>query len=397
MVSELKGAFSKSTAVLLSVLLFVFGIISLPVPAKAAPGDITGVASTGSPRNFTYNASDASQRVPERINVLSLAGNSVAPSTPLATTGLDLDGFEPGSQLEPGSALTVGASGFVPNETGIKVVIYSTPTVLATDVKADVTGKAVWEGNLPADLVGEHTLTFQGSKSYGIVVNIAETVVSPVQQLDPSSFQCVISGAELKWGFKESWRSYLTTIAKGGWETSDGANYETPEFILTSTNGSIDSATGAAIIAFDGSINFYGHEGALNTTITNFFIEITAEGNAYFVADVIGELREGGQIKQEQVRIAKLNHPKLGEDGQAVIYEPVFTAEGGEAFSYAEGDALDPMTITVNYADCGIDNGEIPAATDGDSGLLWLWILLGTIAIVAVITIAVVARKNAKK
>ena len=224
-----------------------------------------------------------------------------------------------------------------------------------------------------------------------------ENIMAKAKLESEQRYDRIISGAELKWGFKESWRSYLTTIAKGGWETSDGANYETPEFILTSTNGSIDSATGAAIIAFDGSINFYGHEGALNTTITNFFIEITAEGNAYFVADVIGELREGGQIKQEQVRIAKLNHPKLGEDGQAVIYEPVFTAEGGEAFSYAEGDALDPMTITVNYTDCGIDNGGTPAATDGDSGLLWLWILLGTIAIVAVITIAIVARKNAKK
>jgi len=397
LVSELKGAFSKSTAVLLSILLFVFGIVSIPTPAKAAPGDITGVASTGSPRNFTYSASDAPQRGPERVNVLNFTGNSVAPSTPPATTGLDLDGFEPGSQLEPGSALTVGALGFVPNETGIKVVIYSTPTVLATDVKADVTGKAVWTGNLPADLVGEHTLTFQGSKSYGIVVNIAEAVVSPVQQLDPSSFQCVISGAEMKWGFKESWRSYLTTIAKGGWETSGGASYETPEFILISTKGSTDKTSGAAIIAFDGSINFYGHEGALNTTITNFFIEITADGNAYFVADVIGELREGGQVKQEQVRIAKLNHPKLGEASQAVTNESVFTAEGGEVFSYAEGDALDPMTITVNYADCGTDNGGTPAPAEGDSGLLWLWILLGTIAIAAVITIAIVTRKNAKK
>lgn len=310
---------------------------------------------------------------------------------------LDLQGFTAGSPLAPGSEVTVGTSGFVANETGIKVVIYSTPVVLATDVKADSTGKAIWAGKLPADLVGEHTLTFQGSKSFGVVVNIAETVIAPVQQLDPSAYQCVVTGSELRWGFKESWRSYLTTIAKGGWEVSEGASYNTPEFILTSTKGSVDSDTGAAVIEFDGSINFYGHEGALNTTITNFFIEITDSGDAYFVADIVGELREGGQLKQEQVRIAKLDQPKLGEDGQAVTYEPVFTAEGGKAFSYAEGDALDPLTLTVNYADCGTDLGETPSPNEGDSGLIWLWILLGTVLIAAVITIVIVARKNAKK
>src|SRR3546814_3461048 len=42
---------------------------------------------------------------------------------------------------------------------------------------------------------------------------------------------CDVVGGELSWGFKESFRAYISgSIAAGEWTTSGGATYETPSF-----------------------------------------------------------------------------------------------------------------------------------------------------------------------
>ncbi|MDQ4114069.1 MAG: hypothetical protein M3306_23665, partial [Actinomycetota bacterium] len=75
---------------------------------------------------------------------------------------------------------------FKPNETGIRVVVYSTPLVLSTSVKANGHGVAKWSGRLPKDIgLGKHTLTFQGSVNRGISFVVTGT---------PSDGECAQSG-----------------------------------------------------------------------------------------------------------------------------------------------------------------------------------------------------------
>src|SRR5690606_23738697 len=123
-----------------------------------------------------------------------------------------------------GGQVTITADGFRPSETGISVVIYSEPTVLDRTATADANGRVTWTGTLPEGLTGTHTLTLQGSVDRGVVLEIP-TAVSAVLT------GCTVTDAELVWGYKESFRSYISgSIAHGEWTVADGAAYETPNF-----------------------------------------------------------------------------------------------------------------------------------------------------------------------
>lgn len=112
-----------------------------------------------------------------------------APEEPPTTKGLNLAGIDDAS-VDAEDVIRAEASGFKPNETGIRVVVYSTPLVLSTSVKANGHGVAKWSGRLPKDIgLGKHTLTFQGSVNRGISFVVTGT---------PSDGECVQSGCAPK-------------------------------------------------------------------------------------------------------------------------------------------------------------------------------------------------------
>ncbi|MFE4001977.1 hypothetical protein ACFX43_24655 [Nocardioides sp. YIM B13467] len=112
-----------------------------------------------------------------------------APEEPPTAKGLSLTGIDDAS-VDAEDVIHAKASGFKPNETGIRVVVYSTPLVLSTSVKANGRGVAKWSGRLPKDIgLGKHTLTFQGSVNRGISFVVTGT---------PSDGECVQSGCAPK-------------------------------------------------------------------------------------------------------------------------------------------------------------------------------------------------------
>ncbi|HEY9395737.1 MAG TPA: hypothetical protein VIP58_16420, partial [Nocardioides sp.] len=112
-----------------------------------------------------------------------------APEEPPTAKGLNLTGIDDAS-VDAEDVIRAEASGFKPNETGIRVVVYSTPLVLSTSVKANGHGVAKWSGRLPKDIgLGKHTLTFQGSVNRGISFVVTGT---------PSDGECVQSGCAPK-------------------------------------------------------------------------------------------------------------------------------------------------------------------------------------------------------
>lgn len=101
----------------------------------------------------------------------------------------------------------------------------------------------------------------------GLIAAPAAQAAAPGMLDTAASEACAVTDAELTWGFKEAFRSYISgTIANGEWTTADGATYATPDFSWTSGAGNYDGSSGEGLLGFTGSITFTGHGGILNTT-----------------------------------------------------------------------------------------------------------------------------------
>jgi hypothetical protein len=318
-------------------------------------------------------------------------GTRAAASTPPSDEGIDLHS----SELTEGGEFSASASGFEPNETGILVVVYSDPVVLASDATADAEGVVRWTGRLPIGLTGSHTLTFQGSIDAGVPIEIA-----PRDEL-----VCTVEGASLEWGFKESFRSYVDgAIANGEWTTSGDAGYETPAFTWSNGSGDRDADTGEALVAFTGGVRFTGHSGALDTTIANPLIEVGAD-SATLLLDVSGTTQDGRELVRVAVPFADLDlsgvEPSAGDGVIRLADIPaVLTAQGAEVFgTYEAGEQLDPLTLTLPAGACGeTDAGEVQAAAAGDTDagiapwLIWLGVAL--LLVIAAVAAALVLRSR---
>lgn len=310
--------------------------------------------------------------------------NTPDPAPP-ATEGVTVDG----SPVE-GGTITAEADGFQPNEAGILVVIYSTPTILAENLTADANGRVTWTGTLPRGLSGEHTLTFQGSVDRGVVLDIAAA----------AELQCTVSDASLVWGFKETFRAYIDgSIANGEWTTDGDVSYETPVFTWAAGTGGADLEEGALDVQYSGSVRFTGHGGALDTTVANPRVVVDGD-SAVLLLDVTGTTQAGDVVEATAVEFAELDLSGVdaARDGDTVTWADVpatLTAAGAEAFgTYPEGEALDPVTIVATVdSECATaaepttepTTDEIEPETVADSG----WPLWATILIVVVVLLAI--------
>lgn len=377
------------------------------VPAtltSAGAGAFAGFYPAGralDPVTVTFGAASSASGSGKTVVTAAYTATTAAapvPATPPATTGIELDDAALAA-LAAGQQVTVQVGGFQPGETGIRIVLYSTPTVLAENLTADDRGVVTWTGALPAGLSGTHTLTVQGSVSKGIQFTAAAI---------PGS--CAITDASIAWGFKEAFRAYLeSTIANGGWELAGGTTEKGGIFTWAKGSGSIEPSTSTGTVAFAGSVRFTGHEGVLDTTIANPRLVLNGAASS-IVVDVSGTTQAGAAVNQAAVSFATvdLSAATISSDADTVTFAdaPVtLSAEGASAFgTYPEGEPLDALTLTVTGADgCAlplageqaatpsaeptatVETTAIDPADDGGDGLpAWLWALLG-VAVTALV------------
>lgn len=192
---------------------------------------------------------------------------------------------------------------------------------------------------------------------------------------------CEVDDATITWGFKESFRSYISgAIANGEWTVSGGAEYETPDFRFVHGTGLLDRDDRAGAIAFPGAITFTGHGDILNTTLENPVIDFDGDvGALYF--DVNGTTQDGAEVDETSVEFVTL----ALDDGEVTnrtdsaltisAIPATLTDAGAEAFgTYQAGEPFDPVTIDLTFdGDC-----EAPAG-----GPNW-WVLGGVGAAVVV-------------
>ena len=197
---------------------------------------------------------------------------------------------------------------------------------------------------------------------------------------DLASAACTVTAAELTWGFKESFRSYISgSIAKGSWEVEDGATYETPAFGWPDGTGDYDLATATGEIAFAGGIQFSGHGGLLQTRVANPTLVFAGPGSAQLLLDISGVAMEDALAGDEAVEefdqvpfveIDLSDAVTAAADGTVTLTATdaptTITEDGFAAFgNYEPGTAFDPITITVS-GECADPEPEPEAGTAPD-------------------------------
>jgi len=216
---------------------------------------------------------------------------------------------------------------------------------------------------------------------------------------------CAVTDATLTWGFKESFRAYIDgDIANGEWTTSGGATYETPEFTWSNGQGHFDPETGYGYAQFTGSVRFTGHDGLLDTTITDPELSVTRDG-AVLILDVSGPSMEGDQIDARDVDFVDLPGLEVSVDGARVTLagDSVLTDDGEAAFpDYQAGSAFDPVAVALKLDRCapaGMGGGDDISPPPGPPHLLVVAVaVIGPLLVVAAIVVAivVVVRRRAR-
>ncbi|MEV0117737.1 HtaA domain-containing protein [Streptomyces sp. NPDC050844] len=166
--------------------------------------------------------------------------------------------------------------------------------------------------------------------------------------------QVELKDGTLDWGFKESFRKYVTGMALGKIEATDGAKQAADNGVFTFTDGTgtYDTGTHATDTAFKGAVRFSSTAHGFDIKMSDVKVRTEGTGGA-IQADV-----SLNGTAQNDIDLAKLDltgiKPGQGEGG-AMTFKDIpatLTADGAKAFNgmYKEGDKLDPATLTVKAA-----------------------------------------------
>jgi len=218
-------------------------------------------------------------------------------------------------------------------------------------------------------------------------------LLSPQQSAPPSSqapgavsatgaVACEVEQVRMTWGFKESFRSYLSgAIALGKWTTGGDVGYEIPEFVFTGGVGQIAPDRKSGEVAFEGELRFTAHGGILNTALKAPRLEILGEREAALYFDISGETMGGLQVSQPALDFFRITWPASAEtiDVQSGVFSVtrarvVLTPLGSGAFgTYLAGEVFDPLSFSIQV--------EPGCFTTG--GFRWWWLPGGGLVLAA--------------
>ncbi|MFI0236475.1 HtaA domain-containing protein [Streptomyces sp. NPDC016845] len=155
----------------------------------------------------------------------------------------------------------------------------------------------------------------------------------------------------LDWGVKESFRKYVTGIAAGKIEATDGATQADGNgvFRFTGGVGTYDMTTHGTDTAFEGGVRFVSTAHMFDIKISDVKV-VTSGTTGHIDADV----SLNGTVQNDiEFATLDLSAVKPGQGaGGAMTFKDIPTtlsADGAKAFNgmYQAGTALDPATLTV--------------------------------------------------
>ncbi len=200
---------------------------------------------------------------------------------------------------------------------------------------------------------------------------------------------CAAQSGSATWGFKESFRAYISgSIANGEWTTSGDVGYSTPAFTLSALTGEVlfDDAVGE--LGATGSMRFTGHEGILDTTIADPRLVFEGWDRLVLIVDVSGTTQEFVPVEEADVHFAEgdLAAASWRAEGDRLVIDAIpltLTTQGADAFgTYPAGEPLDDLALSLPVgAPCAIGILEARASASAP---------LGPLVIAAVVLAAVV-------
>ncbi|MFE9927086.1 HtaA domain-containing protein [Streptomyces sp. NPDC005774] len=160
-----------------------------------------------------------------------------------------------------------------------------------------------------------------------------------------------LTGYELTWGIKESYRTYVATYAKGTFTPADGATQADGNgaFTFVDGTGSYDSTSHRMEIGFEGSLAIESKAHGFALTLSDVKFDSAA-------AEITADVTRGGTT-EDDVPLATVTVSRSMTDMATEL-----TEKAGEVFgsaSYA-GAAGDPLTIVQKTKPTPTD----PAPTD---------------------------------
>ncbi|MET9296174.1 HtaA domain-containing protein [Streptomyces sp. NPDC003077] len=165
----------------------------------------------------------------------------------------------------------------------------------------------------------------------------------------------VVDGAAT-WGVKKSFRDYVTgpigggTVQLAGGAVKAGDGYRFPK-----GHGTYDTGKSTVTAAFNGSVRFLAHAGALDMTFRDLTVKIDGTKGT-LVADVTSKSRATGRpVHTPGLTVANLKVPAGAvtvKNGVIALNSlpATLTAAGAKTFEnmYQAGQALDPVTLAVS-------------------------------------------------
>jgi hypothetical protein len=226
----------------------------------------------------------------------------------------------------------------------------------------------------------------QARPAVAVAATATAAAPAPATATAAEVLDCTVSDAVIVWGFKESFRSYISgAIAHGKWTVADGAAYETPSFSWANGSGTFTGATNSGEFSFAGTVDFTGHGGILNTIIANPTLRFTDASNASLFFDVSGTTQQGAEIDSPNVEFVSLDLGAVKPVivGNAVTFTDVpttLTDAGAVAFgTYPAGEAFDPITVSFTAKPGCVPTPENPV-------LRWLPWAAGGLGVAAITT-----------
>lgn len=158
-----------------------------------------------------------------------------------------------------------------------------------------------------------------------------------------------LSGYELTWGIKQSYRTYVATYAAGTFTPADGASQAAGNgaFTFTQGTGGYDSDTHTVDLAFQGSLRIVSQAHGFDLTLSDVRFD---SGAAEITADVT---RNG--TTTDDVPLATVTVTRAMTDMTTTL-----TKEAADVFGSAsyEGAAGDPLTVAQKTTE-----SQSPSAT----------------------------------
>ncbi|MFC7913784.1 HtaA domain-containing protein [Streptomyces sp. NPDC057386] len=164
-----------------------------------------------------------------------------------------------------------------------------------------------------------------------------------------SAAEVPLSGYELTWGIKQSYRTYVTTYAAGGFTATDGASQAAGNgaFTFTGGKGGYDSTAHTLKLGFDGSLRIVSEQHGFDITLSDVRFD---SGAGAITADVTRSGTTEQDVPLAEVTVSRAMTDmatELTQQAADVFGSPSYAGAAGDPVTVAQKTTASPSTGTT--------------------------------------------------